>query len=200
MDSSVIIRNFHNLLHKLIKQLGVVYPESASLLSASVYIASITEEDARVDIMQQYYDSVKNNFDEMRDHDIGAVTRIIDDSPLLCRLGLNEIIRDPDFQPSADVFFSYLDQLTSFSRMQFEISARMLKAIQKVGRELSERVKGGYMPSTQAEIEELGKRVVQILGEDPDSKYIMKETQKLLDILTESEQFEAMIAQAMNSR
>lgn len=200
MDPSVIVDNFHNLMIKLVKQLGVVYPENASLLSAAVYLTAITDAEAKLDVMQQYFDAIKEDMDGLRDHDMETVTRIIDGSSLMKRLGLHEIIRDPDFGPSAEVFFAYLDQLTSFCRMQFEISGRMLKAIQEVGRELGQRVQNGQVPTSQHDIEELGRQVVGKLGEQPDSKYIMKETQKLLDILTESEQFEKLLMQAVSGK
>lgn len=200
MDSTVIVDNFHNLLIKLVKQLGVVYPENASLLSAAMYLTAITDSAGRVDVMQQYYDAIKDDMDGLRDHDIETLTRIIDGSALLKRLGLHEIIRDPEFGPSAEVFFAYLDQLTSFARMNFEISGRMMKAIQDVGKELGQRVQSGQVPTSQQDIEELGRQVVSKLGEQPDSKYIMKETQKLLDILTESDQFEKLLMQAVASK
>ena len=93
MDSSVIVDNFHNLMIKLVKQLGVVYPENASLLSAAVYLTAITDAEAKLDVMQQYFDAIKEDMDGLRDHDMETVTRIIDGSSLMKRLGLHEIIR-----------------------------------------------------------------------------------------------------------
>ena len=56
---NVIKSNFHNLLCKLMKSLGQVYPESSELLGATVFLTSLEAGEERDDIMRQFYDAVK---------------------------------------------------------------------------------------------------------------------------------------------
>lgn len=193
VTKNVIKQNFHNLLTKLMKSLGQVYPESTELLGASMFLSQLSDEEEKSNIMQQYYEAVKDNMDELHDRDIGVLREVVGKTPILRRLGLVEIVNDPEFEQSYEVFFKYLDNLTSMCRMQFEVSARMMQAIESVGQDVAQRMKNGYTPTSAADVEGLGKAVVDKLGENGDSKFVMEETNKLLDILTSNHEFEDLI-------
>jgi len=192
---NVIKENFHNLLCKLMKSLGQVYPESSELLGASVFLSTLNDEKERASIMRQFYDAVKDNMDDIQDRNIVVVRKVIADTPVLRKLGLVEIVNDPDFEQSHEVFFKYLDNLTSMCRMQYEVSARMMEAIESVGRDVAARVQNGYTPTSAEDVEALGKAVVDKLGEDSNSKFVIDETNNLLDILTANHEFESLISQ-----
>lgn len=191
---NVIKENFHNLLCKLMKSLGQVYPESSKLLGASVFLNGLTEGEERDSIMTQFYEAVKDHMDDIQDRNIVAVRKVIADTPVLRNLGLVEIVNDPDFEQSHEVFFKYLDNLTSMCRMRFEVSERMMNAIESVGRDVAARVQGGYTPTSAEDVEALGRQVVEKLGESSDSKFVIDETNNLLDILTANNEFESLIS------
>ena len=190
---NVIQQNFHNLLTKLMKSLGTVYPESTELLGACIFLGGLTDEDEKANIMRQYYEAVKPHMDELHDRDVEVLRTVVASTPILNKLGLVEIVNDPEFEQSHEVFFKYLDNLTSMCRMQFEVSARMMQAIESVGKDVAQKMKSGYTPSSAADVEGLGKAVVDKLGESGDSKFVMEETNKLLDILTSNHEFEDLI-------
>ena len=125
---------------------GAGVPESSKLLGASVFLNGLTEGEERDSIMTQFYEAVKDHMDDIQDRNIVAVRKIIADTPVLRNLGLVEIVNDPDFEQSHEVFFKYLDNLTSMCRMRFEVSERMMNAIESVGRDVAARVQGGYTP------------------------------------------------------
>ena len=194
---SVIRENFHNLLTKLMKRLGTVYPESTELLTASVFLSNLDDDEEKRKIMQQFYDATKDHMDQLQDRDIAVVRKLVSSTPLLRRLGLVAIVDDPEFEQSYEPFFKYLDNLVSLCRMTFEVSERMMAAIEAVGHDVAARVKGGYTPSAASDVEALGQAVVEKLGEQTDSRFVLDETNKLLDILTSNHEFESLIAKHM---
>ena len=200
---NVIKSNFHNLLCKLMKSLGQVYPESSELLGATVFLTSLEPGEERDEIMRQFYDAVKDNMDDIQDRNITVVRKVIADTPVLRKLGLVEIVNDPDFEQSHEVFFKYLDNLTSMCRMQYEVSSRMMDAIESVGRDVAARVQNGYTPTSAEDVEALGKAVVDKLGVNSEGgkmpNFVVDETNKLLDILTANNEFESLISQYVAS-
>ena len=194
---SVIRDNFHNLLTKLMKSLGAVYPESTELLAASVFLSSLDDDAEKAGIMKEFYEATKDHMDELQDRDVAVVRQIVAETPLLRRLGLVDIVNDPEFEQSLDPFFQYLDNLVSMCRMTYEVSERMMQAIEAVGHDVAARVRGGYTPTSAADVEALGQAVVEKLGEQTDSRFVLEETNKLLDILTSNNEFETLITKHM---
>ena len=59
------------------KSLGQVYPESTELLGASMFLSQLSDEDEKKNIMEQYYEAVKDHMDELHDRDIGVLREVV---------------------------------------------------------------------------------------------------------------------------
>ena len=107
---------------------------------------------------------------------------------------------DPEFAPSKDVLYKYMANLVLYSRMNFEVDKKLMRAVEETAAELAADIKSGKRDVRSIDLEEIGVKAIRRLedGEANDPRLLSK-INALLELLCDNPVFTSVVDSVLSN-